>query len=827
LKKESIMRSKCTGAERSGAVLPLVAVCFVIVFGFVALAIDLGIMAVARNQAQNAADSAATAGARAFNGDSSNSYNYSAVPNAAFTAASTNRILNNAISAPTLSSSSISTAVSTYTSGQVTVDLGSYAYYYSDDSPAPTQEGFKLDIPRQRDTDPWSAVRATVTANNKPFFGGLFGLSSFDSTAVATAVHRPRDVVIVLDLSGSMRFQSLPGTPSTTTDVFGNSGTFAYPNSISSPRTISLNPESVYPQFGHYSDTSGAALRGSTTYQARSGENVDLGNITTTQNGNSPICADFYSYASGGTASSANVAFSRAADSLATTPGGDDYLKTTRDTTTTPAQTTAQFNNSSTNTYPEFEVSGYQAVRSSFNGYTQGPGYWGKTFWIWPPCPQPLSTALPTLPASIATAFDWSYSGYTVADWRQRFFVGVKTVGNTPAWIHHNTILFDASYATSGAVMNTPGTVVAVTENNLAVSYTYRINYAAILNWIKNTGPNPFPSTLVAGRIRYYSAIPTPTDTTLNNRFWAFDPTSPSGLSNDERFWKEYIDFVLGFYATGANTYNRFQFGTPISSLIGNGDYYTWSGSTVQITQRPDRTGYVASGPYRTGTVNTSAAYNAGATSITLTAALGSIPLANKDYVIFNVAGTDTSPYLITAATTTTLTISPGLATAIARGAAATAKIYSPKMDYSDCPKRPKHQFWFGPMSLVDWLGNYNLLTLVNNTAPHHWWPGNVHEAHSWACKIGIQTAIDDIKQNHPNDFVAMSFFSGPKYSAAGAGHHNLAVVPMGRSYQQLKDSLWFPPSTVTGTNSEISPYDPDMLQVPPRTVVPVPAWVS
>ena len=26
-------------------------------------------------------------------------------------------------------------------------------------------------------------------------------------------------------------------------------------------------------------------------------------------------------------------------------------------------------------------------MASAFNGYTQGPGYWGKTFFIWPPDP--------------------------------------------------------------------------------------------------------------------------------------------------------------------------------------------------------------------------------------------------------------------------------------------------------------------------------------------------------------------------------------------------------------------------------------------------------
>ena len=67
-------------------------------------------------------------------------------------------------------------------------------------------------------------------------------------------------------------------------------------------------------------------------------------------------------------------------------------------------------------------------------------------------------------------------------------------------------------------------------------------------------------------------------------------------------------------------------------------------------------------------------------------------------------------------------------------------------------------------MTFVDWLGNYNL-SPGEQHRPHHWWPGNCHEAHAWACKVGIQTAIDDIQNNHPNDFVGMTFFSSPKYS--------------------------------------------------------------
>jgi len=48
-----------------GAVLPTVAVCLVGLMGFIALAIDIGLMVAARSQCQNAADSAALAGARA------------------------------------------------------------------------------------------------------------------------------------------------------------------------------------------------------------------------------------------------------------------------------------------------------------------------------------------------------------------------------------------------------------------------------------------------------------------------------------------------------------------------------------------------------------------------------------------------------------------------------------------------------------------------------------------------------------------------------------------------------------------------------------------
>src|SRR4051812_28469246 len=53
--------------SRTGSVLPLLACCLIGLCAFVALAIDLGMLAVSRTQAQNAADVSALLGARTLN----------------------------------------------------------------------------------------------------------------------------------------------------------------------------------------------------------------------------------------------------------------------------------------------------------------------------------------------------------------------------------------------------------------------------------------------------------------------------------------------------------------------------------------------------------------------------------------------------------------------------------------------------------------------------------------------------------------------------------------------------------------------------------------
>jgi hypothetical protein len=308
----------------------------------------------------------------------------------------------------------------------------------------------------------------------------------------------------------------------------------------------------------------------------------------------------------------------------------------------------------------------------TFAGYTMGPGYWGKSFFIWPPDPR------------------------STADWRKLYFQYPSST--TP--MDDNSLLWNSS------------------GNWLAPSSTtYKINYTAILNFIKNVGPNPFPSRLQSGRILYYDAIPNSISSTY----------PPSDLN--ERFWKDYIDYCLGLVQTGSNSWLIISGGTQ--GLAGYGADYTWG--TVKIT-------------------------------------------ANS-----------------------VLTANP-----------------KPYMHYADNPKRPRTHFWFGPMTMIDFLDNYNLWNQVSPASSRFcWWPGTCHEAPMYACKLGIRAALTDVETNHPNDLVAMIDFSSPEGSAGDGGRFNRPRVGLSRAYSNMQESLWYPPSTIGNSSATVRPYDSKNLEVP------------
>jgi hypothetical protein len=497
----------------------------------------------------------------------------------------------------------------------------------------------------------------TADIHSKLGFSKIFSFSVPNIQAVATAAHRPRDIALILDYSFSMGYGSLLGlTP--------------WDNRNSN------NQDAVYPLFGHYSSSSAGMQAGPASAP------YDDANIsTTTSDGRPPIVQDFYTSSTGG------AAFTAAPAGYASAPGGDNCLKTNKNASTTYAQTAAQVLNISSpgNSTRDatFESSGYAAysmTTGQLNRYTRGPGYYGKTFFIWPPDPSNGA------------------DGQT-DDWRKRYF----TYPGSSTPMDDNAELWNSS-----GNWQAPG------------SSTYNVNYTAILNFIKNIGPNPFPSRLQSGRILYYDAIPD----TISTSTWP-----PADLN--QRFWKDYIDYVLGFTQTGSSSYTVIANGS--TGLTGYGEDFTWG--TVKITAKSSLTG---------------------------------------------------SP--------------------------------KPYMHYADNPKRPGLHFWFGPLTMVDFLGNYNVAQgLTPPFSRFFWWPGTCHQSPLYACKLGIRGALSDISNNHPNDLVSLIMFSAPKSSATDTvgRRFNRVRVGLGRDYASMQESLWYPPATVGNSSATVRPYDTDNLEVP------------
>lgn len=612
---------------RRGNTLTLVGLFILPLIAFLALSIDVGLLAIARTQCQNATDVAALAGVRTLNGNSASNNNYSAVAPAAQEAAADNQVLG-----------------TTLQSSQVAVNIGRYVYNS-------TTQGFEGQFPGPA-TDNWSLVQATTTVNVNGVlpFSKVLSLNAGSLQTIATAVHRPRDVAIVLDFSGSMRFASWLGVD--------NGAGFT-----------TNNPQTVVPVFGHYSALGAGQMYATSFTSPYIAANISM----TTSDGRPPICTDFYQDSSG------TPAFTEAADSYATTPGGDNCLLISKNTGATYAQTVAKvlnINNPSNSTRDAtFESQGYTAysMTSQFKGYTLGPDFYGKTFFIWPPDP--------------------------TKDWRKTYFYqpGTTTGQND-----------NSKFWSAGGNWKAPS------------GSTYDINYNGILNFILNVGPNPFPSTLRSGRIVYYTSIPTSIDTST----WP-----PSDLN--QRFWKDYIDYVLGVMDNGGGSYTIINNGSI--GQTGYGSDVTWG--TVKITA------------------------------------------------------------------TSSLTGNP-----------------KPYMHYGDNPKRPLLNFWFGPMTMIDFLDNYTMMWNVSPVGSRYcWWPGTCHEAPMYACKLGIQAALNDIQNNHPNDFVSLIMFSVPKTSSndTGGTRFNGARVALGQNYPNMIDSLWYPPATVGNSGATVTPYDANNLEVP------------
>jgi Flp pilus assembly protein TadG len=733
--------------------VPVLAILLVIVIGFVGFAIDIALVAIAKAQVQNAADLAALTAARSLNGDATANYNEGVATTNAQNFLGYNNVLGQSIQA-----------------SQLTLAYGSYDYNQ-------TTQTFTANFPPTSGV-PVTAVNSTVTANNlTPAFSGALGLSVLPSvTATAQAVHRPRDIALVMDLSGSMRMGTCLGYDFYTTSRTTN------------------NPDTLVPTFGAYS--SSPALIGPTSARTSAYDNYTISASNTTAPNTSytrtyvnnfyqqaayatPLVRAFDSYTSndGGTtwsAPSTGASPVLPPSTYASTPGGDVPLFKNGSSSVYAQTVQDVVNGSGTNAL--WELDGYSAYSAGkldtsgtggnptvwtqadysnaacqFNGYTQGPGYYGKTFFLWPPDPRagaitntttlksylsllgltnttdqtylatnwntwlgqgatgltnlqnwlkgsttsggPYKPSGPYVPGSgsdapiyyaVCRLFNRAYpagssNGAFAADWRVRFF-----------GTNDNTLLFN----TATGSLNTPG-------------LTYTINYNAILAWIAES-PNPFPQQLRAGRVKFYGSIPT-----------QITGSWPGYGGTDQRFWKEVIDYTLGFVQTGSATY------ADVSTMAGYGSDFTW------------------------GTVSL---------------------------------------------------VSPSLTT-------------PPYMSYTDNPARPLLRHWFGPLALVDYLNNYNLE--INQSGYYCKQPGDSYEAPIYTGKEAYLAAINTIEANHSNDWFSLICYSWPRSSSTSStGRFNCVRSPMGPNYNYGRAALFFPFGTInadgTCNNTEVTPYDKD-----------------
>jgi len=676
--------------DREGSILPLVTVCLIAIFAFVALAIDVGLLLVAKTQCQNAADVAAMTAARSLDGSANPDYVGAA--NNGKNAANKNNVLSHNV--PT---------------ANVDIQFGSYHYddstekftsvpnddptspYYSADytplkyTPLPTNENYTL-------------ARSKVWYRGPTAFARVIGFANLEVAAVSTAAHRPRDFAILLDFSGSMNNESDLWNDETYLGNVNNS-----PNST----------DATVPTFGHYSDSVNSKMI-STSTDSRVGKS----NITQSVLGVSALVDDFYSHDRGSTA---NKAFSQLL-ATATQPylpvSGETYLPKNNTNSTPPTyghniQEITPNGNNSLNGPPfpgYYPTATTGTINTVWKGYTQGPGYFGKTFFVWPPDPDYFDPSDPTHldPATSQPYVD--HTGYPASlnnpprDWRKRFFL--KPGGSYPNFggpVDDNTCLWDST----GNWRN-PQTPPSTAASSPTTSYV--INYKAILAWIK-ASPSAFPTKLRSGRITYYDAIPDDVPAAAYDHGNLNDGTNLP--DQNQRFWKQYIDYVIGVWRS---PFNAIQ--TPGHPACSIGPDFTW------------------------GTVKISAP----------------------------VTGYSQDP--------------------------------KTRMHPQDNPKRPRHRFWFGPLTMVQFISDTGLM------------PGTAHDISMYPAKLGISGALANIRDNHPNDKVSMVLFNRPTYNddPAGIGAFSQAQYSLGNDYTAMINSLWFPPNS--GTN-DIRPWDTDGAAVP------------
>lgn len=784
-------------SQRRGSLIPLLAVSVVSVFAFVALAVDLGMLAVSRTHCQNAADAAALASCRTLN-------NKPGVTNSnlaqAITVAKTTVTDNAHLSAQ-------------FTNTQIQkVETGQYLY-------DPTAARFRVatwtDVTNTQASPPsgsWTAIRMTLSVTQPTYFLRVFGVTSMPMGSTATAVHRPRDVAFVLDMTGSMAYAS----------QFNYNG-------------ASLNPDTTVPVFGHYPTVTSALV--ATTNQANSGgEAISMTNYTITTSGGPPIVRNFHF-------DPANVA----------SPATLAYPVTSNTSTLLNAfhrWNPPESGGSSTSTPPvgvTYDFTGYNAFHNGTEPSPKGPV----------PAPYSFQSMTDSTSPSITYVGDrwrradgsinktdttWATgttstrgAATTIELLGYKVNTGVVQAGNgtaittnpttdkfrDPVWETYGYDLDIAQYRSQRGVSGGPMTAAVYLGNN--GNDTTKILLPAGDRFLGySMGPGYWGKT-------FYNWPPDPRfDATAN--LTSPDPNKPGFDTSGKAMcdWRRHFFLTSGGAAWAAGSGSAVAgINASLLRTSGSGVPLASSGFTVNY---PAILKWIKTGPQvlppnlRAGRVLYYASIPDDVNTGTGTAQQVLDKLFWKNYIDYVVgSGGFTQTSNLYGYGDTNATFARSVYTAgnlnTWTGPTGTWSGVTPTMAYTDSPLRPRMHFWFGPLSMMDFIAN----AVANKTGGYvNWNPGTCSEAQCWQLKAGMNAVLTDVQGNHPNDLVGMTMFA--YNSLAPPTIYQNPRVATGQNYTALKNALYYPKSLLTAINggdvtTELRPYDSSFNSVPPDEI--------
>ncbi len=817
--------------DRPGTILPLLALTITLLFAFIALAVDVGVLTIARTEAQNGCDAAALAGARVLNNRPTTVDNDSvAAANLARGVATSN------INVYIQSNTKYTVADNmTFSDGTVPVKIGQYNYN-------PVLQRFEVSFPAASGGVSWTAVRVTMQGNNPTFFAKVFGVNTMPWRTYATAAHRPRDIAIILDFSGSMGFGSQFSWDG------GWSGGTVYGT---------MSPDPVYPQFGHYQ----RYTQYSTTAALTSG---NAGSSTVSSRPNPFSTTQKYDLGANGTQGSANL--------TAETAGGPPLIldfrfdpsnvatPATPVTTATPANMWNAFNR---------WMKASPAVENLFLDASFRPG---------------VASTSTAADGTVTRTFNWG--GYDAFDL-------TNTNGPTPApdsfatQSNADATYVGDRYPRRGGQRFTDATTwdpalkegaarhvrdllsTSITDAYTLISPTVRLIAPTVL-----PGGYTFPAAGDGGLtwdsfrddlwetygydldVSRYSGTAPPVanrsqaDTRSADLFqgysmgpgyygktffaWPPDPrfdananlTTPAttGSPAFDTNGRAMCDWRRRFFYRGTFTEANANSATPTGRFDPQGDNDsavagTQSVNQVLLNNAAGRTLSASTTKYKINYRAVLAWLKTGPQVLPSNLRAGrivyytSIPddvddLTNldkrfwRDYIDFvlgyngNVGSYNPTNQLAG----TEAKVWPETGTVVVQATAASGTNPLPYMNYTDTPSMPRMHFWFGPLTMLGFLGDRN--------GSYGWLAGTTHQAQCWQLKAGMNSALDDIKNNHPNDYCSLQYFANY--------HFQTPRVTMGQNWPRLKNALFYPYSLLAAidggdTTTEVRPYTSTM----------------